>query len=262
EPKYLLTPEGAVTDQASAQAVLNGAYSFTGKDEYTVRFTGGFSSMLGMVNAVSLAYNFNMNATGDSRNLWEIFYKTVNGANAAISAIEALPDAAFDGPARKQSMLAEAFLIRASAHTYAFWYFGRWWDDASSPYGIVVKEELSSLKNVVSPRLSVGDSYTKIIAAPAYAIDHAPDYSTGVRVSKQFAQGLKAKLLLYRGIGDDYQQALALVNDVIARAPGLGLVLEPSLTSLYNNSWDSKELLFCRYREKTDDVVSAYNFTY
>lgn len=262
EPKYLLTPEGAVTDEASAQAVLNGAYSFTGKDAYTVRFTGGFSSMLGMVNAISLAYNFNMNATGDSRTLWEIFYQTVNGANAAISAIEVLPDAAFDNPARKNTMLGEAHLIRAFAHTYALWYFGRWWDDASSPYGIIFRDELSSLKNIYNPRLSVGESYTRIIEDLDYAIEHAPDYSIGVRVSKQFAQALKAKLLLYRGTGDDYQQALTLINDVINKASGVGLVLEPSLTSLYANSWDSKELLFCRYREATDDVVSAYNFTY
>src|SRR5690606_929199 len=105
EPKYLLTPEGAVKDQASAESILNGAYSFIGKDDYTVRFTGGFSSMLGMVNAVSLAYNFNMNATGDSKTLWDSFYRTINGANAVLAAVEPLPESAFKEAARKNEIL-------------------------------------------------------------------------------------------------------------------------------------------------------------
>src|SRR5690606_23621715 len=142
------------------------------------------------------------------------------------------------------------------------WYFGRWWDDASSPYGIIYRDQLAALTNVQQPRLSVGDSYKEILEDLDYAIQHAPDWSTGIRASKQLAQAFKAKVLLYRGQGDDYQQALTLVNSVIDRATALGLILEPSLTSLYQNSWDSKELLFARYRETTDDVISAYNFTY
>lgn len=262
EPKYLLTPEGAVTDQASAESILNGAYSFLGKDAYTVRFTGGFSSMLGIVNAVSLAYNFNMNATGDSKTLWDSFYSTVNGANAVIAAVEPLPESAFKDPSRKNGILGEARIIRAFANTYVLWYFGRWWDDPSSPFGIIYRDQLSALENVYQPRISVGDSYNKIIEDLDFAIQHAPEWTTGVRASKQLAQALKAKLLLYRGRGDDYHEALPLLSAVIERAPALGLALEPSLTELYEKSWDSDELLFCRYREKTDDVVSAYNFTY
>jgi len=262
DPQYMLTPEGAVVDENSAQSILNGAYSFTGKDEYTVRFTGGFSSMLGSVNASSSAYNFNMTATGDNQYLWAIFHKTVNGANAAIEAIGSLPEDVFITPGRKEEMLGEAYAIRSFANCYQLWYFARWWDDPSSEYGIIYKDKASTLTNVYSPRLTVGESYAKIIEDLDYAIAHAPDYSTGVRVSKQFAQGLKAKLLLYRGTGTDYHDALALVTDVIDKADGLGLKLEPSLTSLYSNSWDSKELLFCRYREQTDNVVSAYNYTY
>lgn len=262
DPKYLLTPDGAVTNEASAQSVLNGAYSFIGKDEYTVRFTAGFSSMLGAVNASTAAFNFNMSATGDNRNLWEVFYKTVNAANAAIAAIETLPESAFNNPARQKQMLGEAHTIRAFAHFYAFLYFGRWWDEASNPYGLIYRTEISTLKNVYQERLSVGESYDMLFKDLDYGIANAPDYTTGVRVSKQLAQALKAKLLLYRGKGSDYQDALPLVQDILAKATGLGLVLEPSLTQLYQNSWDSKELLFGRYRESTDDVVSAYNYTY
>lgn len=262
EPQFLLTPEGAVTDEPSAQAVLNGAYSSIGKDEWTVRFSSGFSSMLGVVNASSSAFSFNMTATGDNQFLWQIFYKTANGANAAISAIEPLAESVFITPGRKQEMLAEARAIRAFAHFYTFLYFGRWWDPAESKYGIIYKDVLSTLNNVYQSRLTVGESYAKILEDLDFAIGHAPAYKTGVRVSKQLAQALKAKLLLYRGVQTDYPEALSLISDVISKAPGLGLQLEPSLTSLYNNSWDSKELLFCRYREKTDDVISAYNYTY
>ncbi|MGN6420303.1 MAG: RagB/SusD family nutrient uptake outer membrane protein, partial [Pseudobacter sp.] len=262
EPQYLLTPEGAVTDEPSAQAVLNGAYSSLGKDEWTVRFSSGFSSMLGVVNASSSAFNFNMTATGDNQFLWQIFYKTANGANAAISAIEPLPESVFITPGRKTEMLAEARAIRAFAHFYTFLYFGRWWDPADSKYGIIYKDVLSTLNNVYQARLTVGESYAKIIEDLDFAIANAPAYKTGVRMSKQLAQALKAKLLLYRGVQTDYPAALSLVNEVLSNATQVGLQLEPSLTSLYNNSWDSKELLFCRYREKTDDVISAYNYTY
>jgi tetratricopeptide (TPR) repeat protein len=262
EPQFLLTPEGAVTDEPSAQAVLNGAYSSIGKDEWTVRFSSGFSSMLGVVNASSSAFNFNMTATGDNQFLWQIFYKTANGANAALSAIEPLAESVFITPGRKTEMLAEARAIRAFAHFYTFLYFGRWWDAPESKYGIIFKDVLSTLNNVYQARLTVGESYAKILEDLDFAIEHAPDYKTGVRISRQLAQALKAKLLLYRGHQQDYAEALSLVTDVITKAPQFGLQLEPSLTNLYTNSWDSKELLFCRYREKTDDVVLAYNYTY
>lgn len=261
-PKYLLVPEVAVYDEKSAEAILNGAYSFVGKDEWTVRFTGGFSSMVGAVNYNTAAANFNMAATGDNENLWQIFYKTINGANAAIIAIENLADDVFVTPGRKQEMIAEAKGLRAFAHLYAFWYFGRWWDEADSKYGLIFKDKISELTNVYQERLTVGESYSKIIEDLDFAIQHAPGYASGKRVSKQLAQALKAKLLINRGKGNDYTDALALVKDVMDKATGLGLVLEPTLTSLYNNSWDSKELLFCRFRETTDNVISAYNYTY
>src|SRR5690606_35748175 len=111
-------------------------------------------------------------------------------------------------------------------------------------------------------RISVGESYDKIIEDLDYGIQKLPDYSNGKRVSKQLAEALKAKLLLYSGRDNDYKDALQLVNSVIGKAASVGLALEPSLTSLYERSWDSNELLFCRYREATDDVISAYNYTY
>lgn len=262
EPLYLLTPEAAVVDEKSAQAILNGAYSFIGKDEWTVRFTGGFTAMLGTVNYNAAAANFNMTATGDNNALWPAFYKTINAANAAIEAITLLPEGAFKVTSRKDEMIAEARVIRAFAHFYTFLYFGRWWDEPGSEYGILYRDKISDLSNIYQERLSVGESYEKIIEDLDYGIQKAPNYTNCKRVSKQLAEALKAKLFLYRGRGTDYIDALALVNNVINKAGNYGLQLEPSLTSLYNNSWDSKELLFCRYREQTDDVVSAYNYTY
>lgn len=262
EPKYLITPEGAVVDEKSAQAILNGAYSFTGKDEWTVRFTAGFSSMLGTISYNTSAASFNMNATGDNNTLWPIFYKTINAANAAIEAISALPDSEFKNKERKNEMIAEARTIRAFVSIYTFWYFGRWWDDINSEYGILYRDEVSNLNNIYLARLTVGESYKRIIEDLDFAIAKAPHYSDGRRMSKELAKALKAKLLLNRGWEGDYQDALKLVNEVINTAAGVGLKLEPTLTSLYDNSWDSKELLFCRYREKTDDIIQAYNWTY
>ena len=262
EPKYLLTPSGAVTDEKSAQSILNGAYSFIGKDEWTVRFSGGFSSMVGVVNYNNSAYRFDMNATGDNNILWPAFYKTVNGANAALAAISDLPESVFRNPARKQEMLAEARTIRAFANMYIFYYFGRWWDEPTSEYGILFNDQVSDLTNIFRPRLSVGESYKIILEDLDFAIEKAPDYKNGRRASKQLARALKAKVLLNRGKGTDYKDALDLVTKVIDESTAVGIKLEPSLTSLYDKSWDSNELLFCRFRETTDDIVSAYNYTY
>lgn len=262
DPKYLLSPEMVFTDENSAQNLLNGAYAAVGSNDYTARFSGGFSSMLGSYNYNTAAYNMNMAATGDNDALWKIFYQTINRANSVVLNVSSLPIENFKVPARKNEIIAEARGLRAFAHLYAFWFFGQWNGDATSEYGIIYRDEQAELSNIYQPRLSVEESYKKIIEDLDFVIENGPNYSTGKRFSKQLGKALKAKLLINRGWSGDYVESLKLVDDVINTATASGLALEPSLTALYQNSWDSKELLFCRYRETTDNVVSAYNFTY
>ena len=262
DPQYLLTPEVAVTDEASAKGLLNGAYAGISTNDWTARFTGGFSSMLGIINYNSSAYNFNMLATGDNEALWKAFYIAINNANAAVDGISPLSEDKFSTANVKKQLIAEAYGLRAFAHLYTFWYFGRWFDAPESKYGIIYRDKLSVLSDAYQPRLSVKESYDKIIGDLDFVITNAPSFYSNKRFSKQLAKALKAKLLLNRGWNNDYEQALILVNEAITESLGFGVTLEPSLSQLYLNSWDSKELLFCRYREKTDDVVSAYNFTY
>ncbi|SDK09682.1 SusD family protein [Pedobacter sp. ok626] len=262
EPLYLLTPELAVTDEASAKSLLNGAYAGISTNDWTARFTGGFSSMLGIINYNNGAYSFNMSATGDNEALWKAFYIAANNANAAIDGIGNLPVEQFKNRNAKSEFLGEAYGLRAFTHIYALWYFARWFDQPGSKFGLIYKSELSTLGNVYQERLDVKTSYEKIISDLDFAIANAPGFYSNKRFSKQLAKALKAKLLLNRGWADDYITALALVNQVISETEAAGAKLEPSLTALYANSWDSKELLFCRYREKTDDVVTAYNYTY
>ena len=262
EPKYLLTPELAVTDEASAKSLLNGAYAGISTNDWTVRFTGGFSSMLGIINYNNGAYLFNMSATGDNEPLWRAFYTAANNANAAIEGIGNLPVEQFKNRNAKSEFLGEAYGLRAFTHIYALWYFARWFDQPESKFGLIYKSELSTLSNVYQERLDVKNSYEKIISDLDFAIVNAPAFYSNKRFSKQLAKALKAKLLLNRGWADDYITALGLVNQAISESEAAGAKLEPSLTALYANSWDSKELLFCRYREKTDDILAAYNYTY
>lgn len=262
EPQYLLTPELAVTDEASAKGLLNGAYAGISTNDWTARFTGGFSSMLGIINYNNGAYNFNMTSTGDNEALWKAFYIAINNANAAIEGIGNLPVEQFKNSHVKAELLGEAHGLRAFTHLYTFWFFGRWFDQPESKFGIIYKNKLSTLSNVYTERLDVKTSYEKIIEDLDFAIANAPVFYSNKRFSRQLAKALKAKLLLNRGWTGDYAAALILVNEVITESEAAGAKLEPSLTALYTNSWDSKELLFCRYREKTDDIVAAYNFTY
>jgi len=262
DPQFLLTPEVAVTDEASARGLLNGAYAGISTNDWTARFTGGFSSMLGLINYNNGAYTFNMAATGDNEALWKAFYVAINGANAAIEGISPLTDDKFSSAQVKKQLIGEAYGLRAFSHLYTMWYFGRWFDQPESKFGIIYRDKLSEMGNVYQPRLTVKDSYSSIIADLDQAIANAPNLTNNKRVSKQLAKALKAKLLLNRGWSNDYADALVLVNEAITESLSFGAKLEPTLTQLYLNSWDSKELLFCRYREKTDDIVTAYNFTY
>ena len=84
------------------------------------------------------------------------------------------------------------------------WLFSHWFDNAESPYGILYRDQLSDLSNLMIDRSSVGDSYQYIIDDFEYAEQNLHDYTSAKYMSKQFAQVMHAKLLLVRGWEGDY----------------------------------------------------------
>jgi hypothetical protein len=170
----------------------------------------------------------------------------VNAANAAITGIESLPDKKFPSTDVKKQMLAEAKTFRAWADAHLLWFFAHFWKD--DEFGILWRDEVVNFDNVIKDRLSVKESYDKILADVEEGITHLSPYSSAKRLSKELAMVLKAKLLLNRGWGNDYQDALALVDQVIAESTTFSM--EPDMKEMYEKAWDSKEVLWARYMEE------------
>ena len=265
-PKHNLTLDNAVTDYSGAKNILNGMYSivasnsaFGGATWCRLSSQGGFYS--------SYTVNFNMaykEGSNDMDGTWQALYSLVNSANAAIEAISNLAENKFPTPERKKEMLAEARCMRGWAYTNLFWLFGRWWDTDDSAYGILYRDKMANLSNLQVPRSSVGESYTKIFEDLDDAIANMPDFTTSRSLSRQMAQVLKAKILLYRGAmrgsTQDLKDALTLVETVKRDAPS-GWQMESDIAAMYEVGWDSKEVLWARYLGDFASTTS-YEFDY
>jgi hypothetical protein len=163
----------------------------------------------------------------------------------------------------KNELIAEAKCMRAWINANILWAYGHWWGDDADKYGLLYRDEPVGLSNVLAARLTVGDSYLKLYDDLDFAIANLKDFSSSRYVSKQFAEVLKAKLLLYRGgynnTATDLQASLSLVDDVLTSHPA-SWAMESDMNDVYTNSWDSKEVLFARYLE--DDGNRQYNGGY
>lgn len=251
-PKHKQTIENVITDYTSAQYVVNGIYS-----TYTnCSYLGGYlytslatqASLWIYSNSAFKNMTYYQGNTSDYTTpyIWKQLYGCVNSANTAISGIEGANPSIFPSEQAKISLLAEARCFRGFANLNLLWFFGHWFADADSPYGLVYRDQQPNLTNLMAERISVGESYQYIIDDLEYAEKYLGDYTSPRLMSKQFAQVMHAKLLLVRGWDGDYTKALELVNTVMTKAPSI-FKMESNISDLYDKSWDSNELLFCRY---------------
>lgn len=263
-PRHNLTMENAVKDYNGAQNVLNGMYS-----DLTYIYAPDLGGTLSLTLAAQGGFyrnypeNYNMSyreGDKDQESTWSSFYTVVNSANAAYTGIDRLNESLFPTPGTKKAMLAEARCMRAWAFANLFWLYGYWWAEDDSPYGIIWRDEMANLKNLQCPRLTVGDSYRKIFEDLDDAIRNMPDFTTSRYLSKQMAQVLKAKMLLYRGAmrgsQADLREALDLVDEVKTTAPA-EFEMEEDITQMYEQGWDSKEVLWARYLGDSRNISTA-----
>lgn len=249
-PENSYTLENSVTDYKSAQNSVNGIYGVYAKSTYLGGYLYGFTHcMAGMWDyspeMVNMGYKQSTSNSSIS-SMWSGLYSTVNAANAAIEGISKLPDDKFPSAEAKTRLLAEARCFRGYANLHLMWFFARWFDPADSPYGIIYRDKTAELSNLMVGRRTVGDSYALILDDLKYAEDNLGDYTSGKYMSKQLAKAMHAKLLMVRNWDGDYAEALTLVNDVLDHTPA-GLGMESDITKLYEDAWDSKEVLFSRY---------------
>lgn len=127
------------------------------------------------------------------------------------------------------------------SHSNLLRYFGYSWD-LDSPYGVILRTAPSTVSNIAAPRASVKDSYDCILEDCDYAIANGPDANPNYYTNKWVAKGLKARVLMMRGSGDDYQKAAELCADIINNGP---YEFEENTTDIFHvKGLNSKEVMF------------------
>ena len=267
-PKYALTTDNAIRDYNSAENAVTGIYG-----EYkNCSYIGGYiyanlHCMAGMWNYSSLMYNMGYTQSGNDgiiSTTWRQLYNVINVCNSAIQGIEKLDETVFAKGVSKQTMLGEARCFRGYLDLQLMWLFARWFDKPDSPYGIIYRDQVAELSNLQTERLTVGESYEKIINDLTYAEENAPEYSTALRLNRQFAKAMHAKLLLVRGWEGDYAEALRLVNELLADKNSKWK-METDLAKLYENGWYSAENSFSRYlgdQSGYTNGMAGYEYVY
>lgn len=200
----------------------------------------------------------NRQGSNDYGDRWIGLYTAINASNAAIISISALSDDKFPaGLPSKKNMVAEARLYRAWNYSWLLWTRCHWWAAPDNAYGLIYRDKMSNLSNLQVARLTVGESYNKIFEDIEDAIANARDYRSAKYLSKEMAMVLKAKLLLYRGKGTDYAEALKIVQALKPKA-----FIEPNIKKLYEDAWDSKEVLWTRYLESPGRTNADFPYSY
>lgn len=249
KPKHKLVIENAVIDYASAKNIVNGIYGVYENNKYVGgTIQGLLYSQAGMWDYNSVFFTMGYKQSNPDTNtpaIWQGLYSCVNATNAAISGINLAKSSIFPSEKAKNDLIAEARCFRGFMNMQLFLYFAHWFDKADSPYGMIYRDELANLTNLMVGRSTVGESYQYIIDDFVFAENNLRDYETSKYVSKQFAQAMHAKLLLIRGWEGDYAAALKLVDEVLAKAPAI-FKMERNIKDLYDKAWDSNELLFSR----------------
>jgi hypothetical protein len=270
KPVHSLVDANAITNFETGKSAVGGIYATFENDDWAGALYTSFSTKSGFVNFNDADYKMTytqLTPSYSSLGIWTQFYTSLNAANFAIQGISALSEDKVPSEEEKNALIGEARCLRAWINANILWTYGHWWGDDEDKYGLLYRDEPVDLSNVQQPRLTVGESYQKIFEDLDFAIANLKDFSTSRYVSKQFAEVLKAKLLLYRGgyrnTSADLQASLALVNEVLANHPG-SFAMESDLNDVYKNSWDSKECLFARYLEDdgSRNYSGGYYYTY
>ncbi|HEY6899467.1 MAG TPA: RagB/SusD family nutrient uptake outer membrane protein, partial [Puia sp.] len=245
-PTTAIADGNLITDQVSAQQVLNGVYfkfaAASGTTTQWVFLNESYPSELsGAIQFSAGANFFNHNITpsdGNSASLWKYGYDLVDAANGCI---ENLTPVTAVTASVKQQMLAEARFLRAFGNSELLLYFGQY-NDPASPYGIILREKSANVADIKLPRSGVSAAYTSILADLDAAIGGLPALNSAIYyVNASTARLLKARVLMNRGAAGDYAQVIGLTSDIIGKGP---FVLEDSLKDIFlTKGFNSKEVM-------------------
>jgi hypothetical protein len=243
-----MTP--AITDQETAQYLLNGIYgtlAVPSSNEANHSETWVFyheitpAVMAGLIENISppIGANSPIVDISDVYTIWSNNYDIINAVNNFINTLNKLPDSKFTTKS-KNEMLGEARFLRAYANYQLLTYFGEFYDMNSS-YGVLLRKDVINTGDVSVKRSSVADTYTYILTDIDFAMVNAPLNNPNYYVNQWAAKALKARILINRGVSNDYEQVTALTKDIINNGP---YSLETNLKDLfYIKGLNSKEVI-------------------
>jgi hypothetical protein len=237
----------AITDQKSAQTVLNGAYyRFANVSDNNVTDWSNHQ-IAGAMYSGMLAYGFG--SVADERNenvnagyvipIWTNSYQLINAANGVIDGISSVADNAFVGK-RKSEIIGESRFLRAYGHFKLLVFFSEWFKQ-DSKNGVLIRDKFITLSQVPKERSSVAESYAFILADLDFAIANAPATNPNYYATKWAAMALKMRVLMCRGLQSDYSEVNNLGNTLIQSSP---YTLENNLKDLfYTKGLSSTEVI-------------------
>lgn len=220
-----------IVDKQSAETALNGIYylfALGGRDPNNIQSTEWFTVNEAPPSLLSEMYTGIQYAGTDLSahviqptstsvsSLWTYGYAIVNAANGFFENIA--PVTGIDA-ADKREMMAEAYFLRAYANAQLLFYFGQY-NDETSNYGIPLRIDFITTSNIDLPRSTVQECYNSIFADLDSAIAGLPNLNTyNYYANVWTAKLLEARVLMVRGAGGDYTQAISLCQDIIANGP-------------------------------------------
>lgn len=244
QPENYLFEDQLVTDDKSAQTSLVGVYTQLNWTYYQY-----FETMLPLMDGSltttntglwGQAYNNSFEASYSLINsVYEWPYYIVNSANATIGAVT---DNESVTESERDRILSEAYFLRAFGHYIALRTFGQFFD-TSSNYGIVLKDELSTVENSQKARSTVQESYDFILSDLDKSIEYNAAFTYNYYASATAAKAFKANVLLYMGGDDNYTEAINLADEVINSGD---VELEANFEDIFVNGEANDEVIFCR----------------
>ena len=267
EPTNLLLEDNVITNESTAESVLNRIYnSGTRNSMYGQGIGGGGAE--GFVFELSLAGSeaelliqsnslntFSSNSVSNDYFLLESVYTdmyyNINLVNYFIEKIEQ-GDAGVS-ESRKNELLAEARFFRAMAHFNLLKVFGQFYD-INSEFGVVISTE-PIRGNVEKARSTVQETYNIIIDDLTFAANNTAPAREHYYISKTTVKALLGKVQLYMG---DYTNAALNALDVINNSEGF--ILQSNYEDVFNSRWGASTLL-ASYVDLNVEGAQAHRFT-
>lgn len=246
KPENYLFEEQLVTDDKSAQTSINGVYSQLNWQyaQYIELVPPMMTGSLAPTSTLRGVWGESRTNSFDPSNtiinsMYEWCYFIVNSANATITTVSGNEGVS---PAVRDRVLGEAYFMRAFGHYHALRLFGQFFD-TSSPYGIVLKDNLSTVENSQKARSTVQESYDFILNDLNESINRNAPFTANYYASSIAAKALKANVLLLMGGNENYTEAITLANEVINSG---AVSLEANFEDTFLKGSANSEVIFSR----------------